>query len=866
MSTSRADTSPNQPQNQSEAFISQLGRAVSVAGRETTTGLVIAVLLLPIVALSGNSLYHVFPQPLYLPIHLVLELMGIVIGFAIFAVHWQVAIARRLRQRRALYLGTAFFGVALIDLVHTLTFPGMPTFFGETSTDRGIYYWLAARFWMVLALITAAFINARQRPGLLMHRTPLLALNLGLVGLVLLADFTVLQGRTLFFVEGSGLTPLKVQLEYLLVALCLLGVFLYWQQFVRTGGRLAVLVIAALLITALSEIIFTLYSTANDTFNLLGHFYKIGAYYLIFDALFVAAVLLPYEELDTALADLSVSNRELSRLREHIEGELAQTIARLQAATVSERRARESAETLANLARDIAAQVELPRLLETLTERARVIFAADFTAVARAKPGTGETYWQAIAGNETDAYRLTIFPAGRGLAARAIQCDSPLKIERFGDDPAFPAEESPVLAAERARSALAVPVKVAGEPYGAFIIGYRDDHDFAAEEINLAMGVADHAAVAIQNASLYEEVRRRAAEMDAVINSIADGVVVYDPAGRIVQINEAAREMYGYSEDDIERPLEERLPRLRLADAQGRVLPPEETPIARALHRREVIIGQEVLLHRPDGRIFRLAFTIAPVTDAQKRMLGAVATLHDITDLVEMERRREDLVHVVAHDIRQPLTIIHGQAQLMRRALAAGNVERAGKSLEAVLTSAQRMNTMIRDLVDSTRIEMGRLDLHRQAIDVPAFTRDLLNRMAAVLDAKRVRVEVNGHAPVPPACADPDRLERILGNLISNALKYSDPESEITLAIKQHDAEVLVSIQDRGQGIPPEQLPHIFDRYFRVDAQPTSKVESLGLGLYITKMLVEAHGGRIWVESEVGQGSTFTFTLPQGAC
>jgi signal transduction histidine kinase len=166
------------------------------------------------------------------------------------------------------------------------------------------------------------------------------------------------------------------------------------------------------------------------------------------------------------------------------------------------------------------------------------------------------------------------------------------------------------------------------------------------------------------------------------------------------------------------------------------------------------------------------------------------------------------------------------------------------------------MNRMIQDLVDSSKLEEGQLRIDRIPVDVASFALEVKHRMSMVLNMERASVETPEVAP--PALADPDGLERILTNLISNALKYSD--EEVVVRVEGIDGAVKVSVIDRGPGIPPADLPRLFDRYYR--AEGARAAEGLGLGLYITKMLVEAHGGQIWVESEVGRGSTFSFTLP----
>ena len=169
------------------------------------------------------------------------------------------------------------------------------------------------------------------------------------------------------------------------------------------------------------------------------------------------------------------------------------------------------------------------------------------------------------------------------------------------------------------------------------------------------------------------------------------------------------------------------------------------------------------------------------------------------------------------------------------------------------------MNVMIEDLLDAARFEGGQLNLHKQTVDLHAYLGDLLQRASAMLDTSRIRVEFA--LELPAVAADADRLDRIFINLLSNAVKYSTPGTPIIISVKQQAEAVLIAVTDQGPGISPDDLPHLFQRFYRVKSS-AQKTEGIGLGLYITRLLVEAHGGHIWVESTPGKGSTFSFTLP----
>jgi len=352
--------------------------------------------------------------------------------------------------------------------------------------------------------------------------------------------------------------------------------------------------------------------------------------------------------------------------------------------------------------------------------------------------------------------------------------------------------------------------------------------------------------------------QRQAALLDATIGAMRDGIIVFGPQLEIMRMNQAAHEILGVGPEWAGLLPEARWQALRVTASDGRPLGIEESPPARAM-RGEAVQGQRMVLGRGDGARREVLVSAGPIRDAEGHIVGAVVTLSDVTPLAQLQEQREDILRAVSHDLRNPLAGILGQAQLLERRLARPGLDREHHSAETIATLAQRMDTMIQDLVDIARSESGQLRLRRQAVDLRTFAQDLKERLASMLDTARIDL----HVPegLPPVLADPDRLERILTNLWSNALKYSTPGTPVTVTARLEDGWVIASITDRGPGIPPEDLNKLFERYARV-GPGRERREGVGLGLYITRMLVEAHGGRIWAESQLGVGSTFSFSLP----
>lgn len=354
-----------------------------------------------------------------------------------------------------------------------------------------------------------------------------------------------------------------------------------------------------------------------------------------------------------------------------------------------------------------------------------------------------------------------------------------------------------------------------------------------------------------------EEWRERAlAELDATITHLPAGIVIYDTEGRAVRMNPQAREIMGWGEEDWQRPLDERVVRMAMLDAEGQPMAAEAMPVSRA-SRGEVVQGAVLQMKRPEGRRVWLSASAAPIVLPDGRVTGVVAAFIDITGMRELQQQQETFVHMVSHDLRAPLTIINGHAQLV--AALVGGEPRLAQSAQIITQSVRRMDVMIQDMVDAARLEGRQLRLRRQPLDLAEFLRDFLPRAAEILQAGRVHVRLP--AGLPPLWVDRDRFERVITNLLSNALKYSPPAAEVEVTARPDDSHVVVAVRDRGQGISPEALPHIFDRFYR--AGESRKAEGLGLGLYITRLLVEAHRGQVWAESEPGRGSTFYVRLPR---
>lgn len=355
----------------------------------------------------------------------------------------------------------------------------------------------------------------------------------------------------------------------------------------------------------------------------------------------------------------------------------------------------------------------------------------------------------------------------------------------------------------------------------------------------------------VREQELAEQAERQAAQWNALLESMNEGVIVADATGRVMLLNAVGRRITGWDATEAYRQGQ-----FGFRSLDDQPLPFAEWPLSRAL-RGERFTDLEVILSRLDESRRRLSYNGSAIGDAAGKVVLAVCVFQDVTELRELEESREEFLHGLSHDLRSPLAVVLGRTEMILRAGKLAKRER--QSVELIAASSRRMNTMIQDLLESARLESGQLNLNVEPLDLAVSILSFKDQLVEAHQSERIRIEAP--ASLPLVSVDPALLARIFTNLLTNALKYSDPDTAVTVTLTQRGDEIVTSVADHGLGIAPSDLPHLFQKYARMRS-PSVGAGSLGLGLHITKRLVEAHGGRIWVESTLGQGSTFSFSFP----
>ena len=404
------------------------------------------------------------------------------------------------------------------------------------------------------------------------------------------------------------------------------------------------------------------------------------------------------------------------------------------------------------------------------------------------------------------------------------------------------------------RGFLGVPIRHGGRAIGSLYLANRQGGGaFTVEDQQLVETLAARAGSSVEIARLYSAEGRARSWLQAVVDQMPEGIILMDAAGRVTMENQslqsltherpAARDRFGNTVTiDLQRP-------------SGELLGPDESPIVKALLDRKVTHGQELIGRRADGRLVPLFASATPIVSASGELAGAVMVLQDITVLKELESLREEWASIVAHDLRQPITVISLRSSLI---MQDNLTEEQQDDAKEIKVAAQRLNRMASDLMDASLLETHRMHLALDRLDLCQLLRDVVTRvplaaLQTMVQVPRAQLFVEG---------DAQRLEQVLENLLSNAVKYGAPDAPIVVEARALGAEAEIVVANHGDGIAPEEIPILFNRFFRSHTATHSGVKGLGLGLYIVRGLVEAHGGRIWVDSVPGDVTTFHVTLP----
>jgi|YNPNPStandDraft_1061719.scaffolds.fasta_scaffold00238_17 PAS domain S-box-containing protein len=507
--------------------------------------------------------------------------------------------------------------------------------------------------------------------------------------------------------------------------------------------------------------------------------------------------------------------------------------------------------------RVLTSTLDLDDVLRSLMSQVREYFQVEAASAALLDEATGEIVFRVAVGkasNEVIGLRLR---PGQGVAGWVIQTGEPTIIPVAHADARFY-----TIIDDRTdfytHAMLAVPVKVEGQPIGVIEVLNPATGHFTRDTQELLLAVADIAAIAIRNARLYERARQAEQRYESLFNESSDPIVVLAPDGRVINFNRRAMEIFG-----------------RLATARNDGLEDAYFWHIIGVEEKEF---QDTLLQVRQGKSLKteLKLTVQTPDGEEPRTLEATMTRidyggheaiqwigHDISERVAFEQLRTDLINMIIHDLRNPLGSIMSSLQLLHTGLLERDQTLPFKKLVSIaIRSGQKMYRLIDSLLDTGRFEAGEAELKKVPVSPGALVQEAIEQIHPLALNRGQKLESYVEPDLPPVVADPDIILRVLTNLLDNAVKFTMGPGTIAVEARQADREILFSVTDSGPGIPPESQQRVFERFVRLESSEGTR--GTGLGLAFCKLAVEAHGGRIWVESEAGHGATFRFTLPLG--
>jgi len=499
----------------------------------------------------------------------------------------------------------------------------------------------------------------------------------------------------------------------------------------------------------------------------------------------------------------------------------------------------------------LTASLDLDDVLRSIMTQVRDYFQVEAASVALLEEETGDLVFRVAVGQASkEVVGLRMRP-GEGIAGWVFQTGQPELVPVAHADERFytGVDDSTDF---RTHTMLAVPVKVEGRAIGVIEALNPAAGAFDADAQRLLLAVADLAAVAINNAALYERVWQAERRYESLFCESTDPIVVLDLDGRILDFNHRVVELLGRAREQLDG--------VDFCDVLG--MNREQCRLAIQQIRRDQYLKVEMRLQMPapsSEDLLILETTMAKINYGGRDAIQWVG--HDVSERVALEQMREDLTHMIVHDLRNPLGSMMSGLQLVQNALIEGDSSLPlVKLLSIAMRGGRKMFRLIDSLLDLGRMEAGEMDLKRTMVSPAALAQDAIEQVHPTVLSRDQTLTAEIASDLPEVLADADLMLRVVANLIDNAVKFSPVGGQITVRVERVGEEVRFAVTDSGPGIPPESRQRIFDRFVRLEG--IEDVKGTGIGLAFCKLAVEAHEGRIWVESEVGRGATFYFALP----
>lgn len=510
---------------------------------------------------------------------------------------------------------------------------------------------------------------------------------------------------------------------------------------------------------------------------------------------------------------------------------------------------------LLEITRAITAQLDLGEVLRRVLYASTVMITGRVGLIALRNEIDGLFYVRALSGIDKDRAALI----NEKLHELVIGSDD-VESYRYLD---LKLREIAEIIDESLRQSVAMPLTFAGNPLGLLIVFRSYQANVTQNDMQIMQSFADQAAIAVHNAQLYERIDQERQRLAAILENSADGFMILDADLIILQVNYAfekitgwpANEAVGLSQDDV--IIWERLEQTDLRTAIERGWPKQSVDNQGA--RSHYVEGE---IKRLDGMSQSIGISYAGLTHPDGQLANVIASIRDITHFRRAQEMQNVFISTVSHELRTPVALIKGYASTMNREDAKWDAAVVQDSLRVIEEESDRLAELIDDLLTASRIQAERsLSLNRADVRLDQLAASCVGRFSSQTRIHEFALSFQDNFPA--ISGDERLLRQVIDNLLTNAIKYSPAGGTITVGGRYTKSNVTLFVRDEGVGIAEADIPHVFERFYRVEGALTRKTKGTGLGLYLVKAIIDAHHGAVHVKSTVGGGSTFYFTLPR---
>ncbi len=576
------------------------------------------------------------------------------------------------------------------------------------------------------------------------------------------------------------------------------------------------------------------------------------------------------------LANQAIVAIQNGRLFAETQNMAAQLEIRVVGRTAELQREQQNTETLLRILTEVSSSLDLDRALNRTLSLLNEAVGAEQGTIMLLQAEDNLLHYRAGYGyltdrNDTSGRQFTL-KVGEGLAGWVVKNRESVLANDLHQDPRWVRNTT---AGQDHRSAIVVPMQVGEDLIGVLMVFQREENSFSLEMLNLVRAIGGQVAVAINNAHLYELIRDQAERLGvmlrkeqedasrshAILEAVADGVLVTGKDNRITFVNSSTERILAIEETQLlGNPLD------AFGGLFGKSANTWMETIRRwsedpASHQSGDTYAEQLELENERIALVHLAPVIL-----QNDFLGTVSIFRDITREVEVDRLKSEFVATVSHELRTPMTAIKGYVDILTMGAAGALQENQLHFLEIVHNNIERLNSLVDDLLDISRIEAGRVTLNPQSVNMREVAEDVIAETLrrSQQENKPMALSLDAPTKLSPVMGDGERIRQIIGNLVDNAFNYTPSNGTIRINIRQQNGDLQIDVQDNGVGIAPEDQGRVFERFFRGEHPLVLATPGTGLGLPIVRQLVEMHRGRIWMNSTgiPGEGSTFSFTLP----